>query len=192
MKARPYVQVRRADAAAQTATNIIAAATELFLELGDQPTLDAVAKRAGVTVQTVLRRFGSKEGLHEAAIAHGRQRVADGRNTAPVGDIDGAIANLLEHYNEWGDVSLRLLAIEGKSAAAAEATAGGRAFHRAWVERVFAPFLERIPVPERAQRTTELVVATDVYVWKLLHRDTGLSRQETHSTLVDLVRRIFA
>ncbi len=189
MKTRPYTQTRRAEAAAATATRLIDAVAELFLESGDMPTLDAVAQRAGVTVQTILRRFGSKEGLLAAAFEAYRQRIADRRDQAPVGDVDGAVQNLGEHYSESADVALRLLAIEGASPTAAEATRQARAVHRAWVERVFAPFLAPLDGAERERRVVQAVVLTDVYVWKLLHRDLALSRAETEATIADLVRR---
>ena len=79
MKARPYVQSRRAEAAADTASRILDATAELFLECGDAPTLEAIAQRADVAVQTILRRFGSKEGLQAAAFTAFRQRVVDQR-----------------------------------------------------------------------------------------------------------------
>ena len=191
MKVRPYVQSRRAEATAYTATRIIEAATQLFLEGGDMPTLEAVAERAHVAVQTILRRFGSKEGLQAAAFNDYRQRVVDQRNHASVGDIVGAVANLGEHYAEAADVALRLLAIEGTSASATAATREARAVHRAWVERVFAPLMATLDGLEREQRLVQALVVTDVYVWKILHRDIGLSRAETESTIVRLLQGIF-
>lgn len=190
MKTRPYIQGRRAEAAAQTGTRILDAAVELFLEQGDQPTLDAVAARAVVTVQTILRRFGSKEGLFQAGLAAGRQKIVDARDQAPVGDVPGAVANLLGHYGEWGTVSLRLLAIEPQSPAAAAAAQSGRALHRAWCERVFAPFLTDLSPTERGIRLVQLVAATDVYVWKLVHQDLEHSTSETAAILIDLIGRI--
>jgi AcrR family transcriptional regulator len=189
MKSRPYTQTRRAEAAAATAARLIEAMAQLFLETGDVPTLDAVAQRAGVAVQTILRRFGSKEGLLAAAFADYRQRIVDQRGQAPVGDIEGAVENLGEHYAERAHLALRLLAIEGSSEAATEATRQARAVHRAWVERVFAPFLAGLEGAERERRTVQAVVLTDVYVWKLLHTDLGLSRAETEATIADLLRR---
>jgi AcrR family transcriptional regulator len=55
-------------AAKATAEAIIAAARLLFARLPyDEVSLPEVAKQAGVTVQTVLRRFGSKDKLFAAA-----------------------------------------------------------------------------------------------------------------------------
>jgi AcrR family transcriptional regulator len=60
----------RADAAAATADRIIAAArVRLRREPYDELTLEVVAADAGVTVRTVLRRFGSKDGLARAVVA---------------------------------------------------------------------------------------------------------------------------
>lgn len=188
MNSRGYIQRRRAESAAATGTNILRAAAELFVEAGEEPTLDAVASRAGVTVQTVLRRFGSKEGLARAAVADASQRVSDARGAAPVGDVEGAIANLVEHYVEWGSIALRLLALEGGGTALAGAAAEGRAFHHAWVERVFAPLL--VAMPDAPRRLVQLIAVTDVYVWKLLHHDLGLSREDAEAAIVDLVRRV--
>jgi hypothetical protein len=36
----------------------------------------------------------------------------------------------------------------------------------------------------------ELVVATDVYTWKLLRRDQGLSRDETVASILEIVEAL--
>ena len=63
-------------AAEATARAITAAARALFTELFNQVSLPAIADRAAVTVQTVLRRFGSKEELFAAAIRSAPARSA--------------------------------------------------------------------------------------------------------------------
>lgn len=190
MNTRAYVQTRRAEAAARTAARILEVTIRLFLQGGDVPTLEAVAEGADVAVQTILRRFGSKDGLQAAAVDAYRQRVLDQRDQAPVGDVGGAVANLGQHYAECADLALRLLAIDGMSPAATAATSEGRAVHRAWVERVLGPLLEGLDPADRERRVLQAIVATDVYTWKLLHRDLGHSRAETESTIVDLLQRI--
>ena len=52
--------------AARNRERILAAAAELFTERGFQVTLDEVARRAGVGVGTVYRRFPDKEALADA------------------------------------------------------------------------------------------------------------------------------
>ena len=66
--------------------------------------LDDVADRAGVSVQTVLRHFGSRAGLVEAAIdsppSAGRAR-SGGR---PSATSTGAVRVLVDHYEQRGDI----------------------------------------------------------------------------------------
>lgn len=185
---RPYVMDQRARAAAATGERILDAATELFAELPyPQLTLAAVAARAGVTVQTVIRRFGDKEGLIAAGTARAMPQVMTQRGEAPVGDLTGAVENLVEHYEQAGPIALRLLAEEAASPTLAAIAADGRAYHRAWCERVFAPTLERCPAPDRVRRRAQLVAVCDVYTWKLLRHDAGLSRDQVTVALRELL-----
>ncbi|HEY7834260.1 MAG TPA: TetR/AcrR family transcriptional regulator, partial [Ktedonobacterales bacterium] len=60
MKSRPYTMTARATTAQQTHQRILQAGAALFWEqLSLEITLDDVAARAGVSVQTVLRHFGT-------------------------------------------------------------------------------------------------------------------------------------
>ena len=49
---------------------IVAAAAAAFAELGAEVTLDEVARRAGVGVATVYRRFGNRDQLLRAVVEH--------------------------------------------------------------------------------------------------------------------------
>ncbi len=61
---RSYNSSRRTLQAAQTRDEVLRAATELFRETGwAGTTLAAIAERAGVSVETVYKGFGSKKGL---------------------------------------------------------------------------------------------------------------------------------
>ncbi len=180
----------RAAAAAATHARILATATELFLARPyEQVSLEDVAKRAGVTVQTVLRRFGSKEGLVAAAAEIGLEQVRAQRNLAPIGDVAGAVHNLIDHYEEWGNRVLRMLAQEEQIPAFGKVAEAGRDLHRHWVARTFAPWL-RVPRAARARRLAQLIAVTDVHVWKLLRRDQGLPRSATETVLAELVQLI--
>src|SRR5215813_10464007 len=115
MPARPYRMLARAEAAAATAERILDAAIELFWERPtDQISLDEVARRASVTVQTVIRRFGGRDGLFAAASEREAERVRRQRDEAPVGDVAAAVKVLVEHYETMGDRVLRLLAEEDR------------------------------------------------------------------------------
>lgn len=178
----------RAVAAAATGERILDAAEGLFWEgPTDRILLADVASRAGVTVQTVLRRYRSKDGLIAAAAARAVARVSRQRDEAPIGDVEGAVANLLDHYESHGERVLRLLAAEHTSPTLREITEQGRLVHRRWVERTFSPRLDGLQNATRARRRAQLIAVTDVYTWKLLRRDAGLSRTQTERALVELI-----
>ncbi|MEP7106292.1 MAG: TetR/AcrR family transcriptional regulator [Chloroflexota bacterium] len=65
---RTYVQRRRAVAAAETRTRILAAAHELIPEAENSLGVDEIARHAGVAVQTIYDHFGSKGGLLVAVV----------------------------------------------------------------------------------------------------------------------------
>lgn len=178
----------RADATRLTGERIIDALVALFLEEPlDQIRLAEVADRAGVTVQTVIRRFGSKAGLITAAVEQVAGAIAVQRGAVTPGDLDGAVANLIEHYEQAGDLSLKLLAEEPSAPGVGSIAEAGRAVHRNWCATVFAPTLDRLTGPDRDRRLAQLVAICDVYVWKLLRRDAALSRTETALALTEML-----
>ena len=74
---RSYRMRARADAAEQTRLRIIGAAIELGFEKPVAAiTLPVIAERASVSVQTVLRQFGSREALIEEAAEYRTRRGA--------------------------------------------------------------------------------------------------------------------
>lgn len=188
---RAYRMTARAASTAATRERILAATQATFFAA---PTLDVplreVAERAGVSVQTVLRHFGSKDGLVAAAAAYTAERIGTQRNAAPVGDLVGAVENLVAHYEELGDGVLLMLAEETRNAALSVVADQGRAFHRAWCARTFAEAIERAGADERHRRLAQVVAVCDVYTWKLLRRDQGLDRDQTTLALVELLRPI--
>lgn len=188
-KKRSYRMGARAEAAAETARRILQAVLDLHVErFHDQIALEDVAERAGVTVQTVLRRFGSKDRLIAAAAKQATAEVERQRFAAPAGDLGGTVDNLLDHYDAQGPTALRLLAQEDRVPQLAAIADGGRRLHREWVRRAFQPFLERSANPARLE--AQLVALTDVYVWKVLHIDQGLGREETRSALLDMLEAV--
>jgi len=182
---RPYRMKARAEAAERTARAILNAAAELWRDHPlDEITLQQVAERAGVTAQTVLRRFGSKDGLVEAALEADAGDIVAQRGKAVPGDVPGALEVLIDHYEEWGEASLRTIGLEQRYPAAKKVVERGRAEHREWCRTLLAP--------EGAgeDELDALVAATDVYVWKLLRRDLGRTREETKAAMALLVRGV--
>lgn len=189
MKSRTYRQEKRARSTRRTREGLLAAAMQLFWEKPfEETSLAEIATAAGTTPQTLLRHFGSKEGLFEAALQASTDQVRAERDAAPVGDVTGAVANLAEHYQEWGERVLRLLAREDVSAEAGRITAQGRLLHARWVERTFAPQLDAFRGEARARRLDGLIALTDVFFWKVLCLDRNRSGQEYSTVLEDLIR----
>jgi AcrR family transcriptional regulator len=185
---RPYRMGMRAAATAATGERILDAAAAVFWErpVRDIP-LDEVARRAGVSVQTVIRRFGGKDGLFAAASAREADRIHRRRDEARPGDAAGAARVLAEHYEEVGDGVLRLLAEEPHLPGLREVADRGRAYHAWWCERVFAPALAGRRGAARERRLAQLVTVTDVLTWKLLRRDRGLSRRQAELAIRELI-----
>jgi len=181
---RTYTMSARAKAVEQTRQRILEATLELSATRRIAAiSLDDVARAAGVSVQTVLRQYGSRAGLIDATTAYADGVITDERRT-PAGDARAAVAVVVEHYERRGDAVLLLLAQEIDDPVVRRMTARCRRLPRAWVEEVFAPF-----GPDGAT-VDLLVVATDVYTWKLLRHDRGLSRPQTEARMVTLVQAL--
>lgn len=188
MTKRQYRNTAQAEVAALTRQRILQATLTLFAEQWiDAVTLDLVAERAGVTVQTILRHFGSKEGLAGQAGLAANQTATDQRAEAPIGDLAGAVDNLVQHYEEAGDRVIRLLAQEDRYSQLHELLKQGRFVHQQWVGRVFAPYLDRRLPDQRERLAASLIVACDVYVWRLLRRDMCYSVEQYQATLLDMI-----
>jgi AcrR family transcriptional regulator len=179
--AKRYNMELRSAAADATRERILVAAAEVFLERWyDDVTLAELAKRAGVSGQTVINHYGGKEQLAAAAYDYLGQQITLRRYTPEPGDVEGAVEALVEDYEVTGDAVIRMLALEEKFATLGPLLKRGRKGHREWVETMF----------EAPELTHELIVATDVYSWKLLRRDQGLSRERTSAAIRHMVQAI--
>lgn len=184
---------RRAVSATANGESILASARRLFGEIRyDQVSLDDVAAQAGVTERTVVRRFGSKEQLFGAVGAERAASIRRARDEVPAGDIPAAVRLLVGTYEDWGDEVLHLLSQEQGLAGVNNTVEAGRGYHAAWVERAFSRLLGKLPPAVRRRRIGELVAVTDIYCWKVLRRDVGLSRAEVEASLRELIGDIVA
>lgn len=189
MSTRSYVQKSRAAATRTLREAAVKAFYDLLLVRWiDDITLDEVAAAAGTTRRTVIRMFGGKEGLLEAAIhllqSEGRPRFLLPQET----DVGGAIDALIEHYEVVGDFILHLIAQEDRNAVLRKALDLGRVEHRSWV----SDKLGRVLVDDgaKADKLAQLVVATDVYAWKIFRRDLGKTPEEAGSLIAGMVANI--
>lgn len=190
---RAYRMSARAEAAAQTHRAILEAAIRRFgAHPWEEVSLADVAREAGVTVQTVLRRFGSKEGLGEGALALGTAAVREERFSSPVGDLKAAVQGLMRHYETWGDRSLLFLSQENRVPAMRRLTDAGRSLHHEWVDHVFAPWLAKARGGARLRLRARLIATTDVYAWKILRRDLGFEPRAAEQTLREHLEAVLA
>lgn len=184
---RPYRMGRRAEAFAETRQAILDAANEIR---DPRTPLSVIADKAGVSERTVLRHFGSRDGLVAAAIEEGTRRDEAERFAAPAGDVAAAVASLVAHYETAGDRILRLLAEEGADRRIDEILAGGRAIHWRWIEEKLGPLLEDRRGPTGHRRLAQLAAICDVYTWKLMRRDGRLGRADTERSIRELVEAV--
>jgi AcrR family transcriptional regulator len=190
MKSRKYDMGTRQQAKDATRETIIKAAIDAFMaERSFALTLPAVAERADVTVKTLLRHFGSRDGLIEAAWSQAYDEVMAER-IPPPGDLEGALKVLIAHYERRGEIVLAMLN-EQNDPRAARMNSAGRLGHREWVDEVFA---DRLPAEtgERSRLIDVLVVATDVYAWKLLRLDRGLSVDDVRDRMLLMTGALLA
>lgn len=190
MTARAYRQTARASAVSETRRRIMRAfwdyaQTRWF----DDITLEEVATRAGVTVRTVIRQFGGKQGL-VAAIPTYLTSEETSSFPATAADIDLALDEILRLHEERGDATLRALAQELRHPVLSAGLATDRTAHMATVAKTFSPWLSRFAPHERQAVLDALIIATDVYAWKRLRRDMGRTLGETRAVVGAMVKSI--
>jgi AcrR family transcriptional regulator len=182
---REYVMRARADAVEETRRRMLAAAQDVGREtMSLDIALRDVAERADVSVQTVLRHFGSREGLLSATLEFVQSGLLLKRGRLEPTDPAAGIAALVDEYEDSGDWVITMLGQESTHPQVRRMTETGRAMHRRWV-RTLAP-------ASTDEVVDLLVVATDVYTWKLLRRDRGLSRDDTEHRIRALVAAVLA
>jgi AcrR family transcriptional regulator len=187
---RTYTKVARAEAEQQTRAALIAAADEAFLSgPWEQASLESIAQSAGVSKQTLLRHFGSKDGLLEHTLRRAIPEVHKQRFSAPTDDVAGAVDNLLDHYEERGGRAMRStnLDVGGPLAELAQLS---RQLHYDWIDHAFGRWLAPVPSPERTRLRAALIAICDVQSWWILAHDLGLSRAEVRATLILCIRRL--
>ena len=190
---RPYKQVARAKAQERTREALLDAAMEEFFgDRWQKTSLETLSAKAGVTKQTLLRHFGSKDGLLLQAIVRSGAQIFDQRWSVPAGDIGGAVENLLDHYEDWGERALRIGAWLDGPVILAQFSRMARQVHYDWVGYVFGPWLEELEEPERSRRRATLIALCDVHAWQLLSHDLGLPRAEVHATLTGAIEAVVA
>jgi AcrR family transcriptional regulator len=192
---RPYKQVARAEARGLTRTTLLNVAIEEFTTgHWEQMSLQELAGKAQVTKQTLLLHFGSKDGLLTQALAHSAAEMyTPPRWSAVPGDVEGAVENVLDHYEAWGERSLRVATwLESGPPVLANISRLARQMHHEWVENAFAPQLERRYGDEYVRCRAALITLCGVHTWWLLSHDLEFERAAVQATLTTAIERLLA
>lgn len=177
----------RADAVEATRARLIQAGLEAFgAHAYDDVTIAAVAAAAGVSHQTLLNHFGTKEGLYLALVDSVGDEIAQLRSTAVEGDMESIVGALMDQYERFGDGNARAATLNERIPAVAAMLERARGYHQEWLAAMFA---DRLPATGAARREAlaALHAATDVFTWRLLRRDLGLSRQAAADVITRLL-----
>lgn len=153
-------------------------------------TLEMVAKEAGVTTKTILRKFESKGGLTKESLSYLAAEIESERTLTKVGNVDQILKALLSNYEKMGEAAIRTINLESELEIARQIGAKGRDLHREWCIRMFAPYLPQKQSVNYEIQLTSLIVATEIYLWKLMRKDLKLSKGETFSIFKNLVEGI--
>ena len=192
MNSRSYKMEARAEAADATRRRILDAARTLFFaHWYDEVTLNGIAGAAGVSHQTVLNHFGSKDGVFSALTELLQVEVIERRGEVRPGDTAHALELLLEQYETFGLANVRAAQQEHRVPALHAALERARASHRAWVEHAFAHILPQAGAVRR-QKIAALLAATEVAAWKSLRHDYGFSKRDTAAAIGVLVSALEA
>jgi len=182
---RTYTMRARAEATEATRLRILDAASAFFLQADyDAVSLEAVAARARVSLQTVLRKFGSKEAL---VLACARERHGEefAMRAVAAGDVQGVARVLAARYEETMVMTRRLVSLEVRIPAIAEVLGLARAGHTQWLADAFAPWLPAREGPIRARRLAALFGATEIYVWWSWRTQLGLDARAAERAMVE-------
>lgn len=186
---RPYRMTARADAAERTGERIM---DVMLARYGatpyDQIRLEDVAADAEVSVQTVIRRFGSKHGLLGATIERELATIAADRAAALGEDPLTTLRALVRYYEIYAPLILKVYAEAHQAPGVPEIAAAGRAFHVQWCHQAFADALEPgLTTAARKRRLAQVVAICDATTWRILRHDGGLSPAATATALIELM-----
>lgn len=186
---RSYRMTARADAAERTGERIVDAMLARYATTPyDRIRLEDVAADAGVSAQTVIRRFASKHGLLGATVERELARIGAERAAALGQDPERTLHALVDYYESHGLLILKVYAEARQAPGVPELAARGRQFHVEWCHRAFGGSLgAALDEPTRRRRLAQVVAICDATTWRILRHDGGLSPAETERALLELM-----
>lgn len=187
-KKQSYDNSKRLIEAENTRHEIINAFGKLWTRYSiNEITLDMVSNEAGVTTRTIMRKFGSKEGLLSETLPALTADIESLRTVTKPGDIDEILQVLLSNYETMGEAAIRTINLEPELEIAREIGREGRELHRRWCIEVFSPYLPKQNTPEFEIQLASFIAATEIYLWKLIRKDLKLSKEKTRAVFKNLI-----
>ncbi len=177
----------RSDSVHATGTRILDAALRLYAAHPvDQIRLESIAAGADVSVPTIVRRYGGKAGVIVALVTRELAQLADRRAAHAEDPIEAIVADLVEHYERYGLLILKVYSESPLVEGLAEVAAQGREYHIDWCRQTFA---ERVhgDAATRSRRLAASVAVCDATTWRILRYDGGLDSGETCAALRELL-----
>lgn len=194
MKERTYRMTARADAAELTGQRIIDCLLERLRTIPyERIRLDDIAADAGVTSQTVIRRFGGKPALMVTTVERELGRIAAKREAALRSTAAETVRALVEHYEEYGLLILKTYSEAPLVPGLPEVVSRGRAYHLEWCRRAFSEHIPRdLDDSSRQRRLAQVVSVCDATTWRILRFDGRLTSAETELAIAELLDPILA
>ena len=191
---RTYRMTARADAAERTGERIADAMLRRFAELPyDRIRLEDVAADAEVTVQTVIRRFGTKHALLAATVEREFTRLAGERSAAMGNSPQETLHSLVRYYEDNAALILKLYAEADQAPGVPEIAARARSYHVSWCREAFSEALPpRLDRRTRQRRLAQVVAVCDATTWRVLRIDGRLSPAQTEKALLELLLPVLA
>lgn len=188
---RTYRKKARARSEEATGKAILDAAYQEFSrELFDRVTLNRIAELSGVTVQTVIRRFSSKEELFRQFALREEKRILMQRNVPEEEGLESAIHALIRHYERDGELVINFLAQENQFEEIKKITDHGRKIHNEWVKKYCHQLLKGDTQEDRKLKLFAAITATDIGTWKLLRKDYGMEPEKIAGVMMTLLNGI--
>jgi AcrR family transcriptional regulator len=189
MNERKYQMSARADSTEATGERIVDAMLDrLRTTPYERVRLDDVAMDAGVTTQTVIRRFGSKPALMTTTVERELDRIIARREAVARSRPSETIRALVEHYEQYGLLILKTYGEAPLVLGLPEVAARGRAYHVDWCRRAFADHVPRGLEPTvRNRRLAQVVALCDANTWHILRFDGGLTASATELAILELL-----
>ena len=191
---------RREQMAQQTRGDILRAARRLFAERGYAATsINDIAEEAGVAIQTIYARLGSKRGLllalidlidEEAGVGPLAEEVTSART--PLAALRAGVRLTRSFQERCGDIIEALITAAGAEPELTDAVAEGQRRHREGA-RIIIDHIQELEglrhdvPPERAQAL--LALSTSHEAWRELIRGYALDWDPAEDWLVDALSR---